>query len=625
MKKIIYSLALLSVMFGCKTPQQITKDTPQPVVVNMDLVNVKNDQVKVTVDPGKFTENQTTFHIPKTVPGTYSIDNYGELIENFKAFDYLGKELLVAKTDENSWLIENAAQLDKVTYLVNDSFDMDGEKGVFSPSGTNIDKDKNFMLNLHGFVGYFKNLTEQPYELLIRRPQGLTPGTSLTAASSSPDKASATTMVDLFKAPRYFEITDNPIMYAKPDTAYINVKGMRVLLDVYSPNGAHSAKEIKPEIEKMVTAQKNFLGDIDQTANYAIILYLANPGELDAKGYGALEHHTSTVVVLPETMPLDKLNQSMTDVVSHEFFHILTPLSVHSNEIHYFDYNDPKMSEHLWMYEGVTEYFANLFQINQDLIENDEFYSRISEKIESSKNFNDTIPFTVMSRNILEEPYKGDYYNVYLKGALIGMSLDIKLRELSDGKSGILELMHKLKEKYGKDKPFKDEELIPAIVSLTYPEIQDFFDTYVTGTTPIPYGKFLEIVGLEFSEKEVETSFFINGQVPYIDGNPENMTLFFRKGIKLNSFFEDLGVENGDVIKTVNGESYTIQNAYDLVMASQNWKEGEDFKMTVEREGKEITLEGKIATPKDMEVTLGEKDLPADSKAVMLRKAWLKG
>jgi len=625
MKKILYSLALLSVMFGCKTPQQITKDTPQPVVVNMDLVNVKNDQVMVTVDPGKFTQNQTTFYIPKTVPGTYSIDNYGELIENLKAYDYLGKELLVAKTDENSWLIENATELDKVTYYVNDSFDMDGEKGIFSPSGTNIEKDKNFMLNLHGFVGYFKDLTEQPYELVIKRPKSLTPGTSLQEASSSPDKTSATTMVDLFKAPRYFEITDRPIMYAKPDTAYINVKGMKVLLDVYSPTGAHSAKEIRPEIEKMVTAQKNFLGDIDKTANYAIILYLATPGELDAKGYGALEHHTSTVVVLPETMPLDKLNQSMTDVVSHEFFHIITPLSIHSNEIHYFDYNNPKMSEHLWMYEGVTEYFANLFQINQDLIGNDEFYNRISEKIETSKNFNDTIPFTVMSRNILEEPYKSDYYNVYLKGALIGMSLDIKLRELSDGKTGILDLMNKLKEKYGKDKPFKDEELIPAIVSLTYPEIQNFFDTYVTGSTPIPYAKFLDIVGLEFKEKEIETSFFINGQVPYIDGNPENMTLFFRKGIKLNSFFEDLGVENGDVIKTVNGESYNIQNAYDLVMASQNWKEGEDFNMVVERDGKEITLKGKISTPTDMQATIGEKELPADSKAVMLRKAWLKG
>jgi predicted metalloprotease with PDZ domain len=48
----------------------------------------------------------------------------------------------------------------------------------------------------------------------------------------------------------------------------------------------------------------------------------------------------------------------MMDVVSHEFFHIVTH-HIHSKEIQDFDYNDPKMS-HLWMYEGVTEYFANL-------------------------------------------------------------------------------------------------------------------------------------------------------------------------------------------------------------------------------------------------------------------------
>jgi predicted metalloprotease with PDZ domain len=56
----------------------------------------------------------------------------------------------------------------------------------------------------------------------------------------------------------------------------------------------------------------------------------------------------------------EELVKSMMDVVSHDFFHIVTPLSIHSKEIQDFDYNDPKMSEHLWMYEGVTEYFANL-------------------------------------------------------------------------------------------------------------------------------------------------------------------------------------------------------------------------------------------------------------------------
>jgi predicted metalloprotease with PDZ domain len=69
---------------------------------------------------------------------------------------------------------------------------------------------------------------------------------------------------------------------------------------------------------------------------------------------------TATTVVLPELMPKEELVKSMMDVVSHEFFHIVTPLSIHSKEIQDFDYNDPKMSEHLWMYEGVTEYFANL-------------------------------------------------------------------------------------------------------------------------------------------------------------------------------------------------------------------------------------------------------------------------
>ena len=625
MKKLFLSLSILMVIISCKSTKQLNVIKPKPVVVNLDLVHVKDDKVKVTIDPGKFTSTQTTFYIPKTVPGTYSVDNYGQFIENFKAYDYLGKELLVAKTDDNSWLIQNAENLDKVTYWVNDTYDIDGEKDVFSPSGTNIATDKNFMLNLHGFVGYFQDLKEQPYELSIDHPKDLIAGTSMQQSSSSAKKEEPNTITDIYRVPRYFEVTDHPIMYAQPDTAVINTHGMRVLLDVYSPDHKHSAGEIKPSIAKMVSAQKNFLGDIDSTANYAIILYMANPEQKDAKGFGALEHHTSTVVVLPESMTKDELEKSMTDVVSHEFFHIITPLGIHSKEIHYFDYNNPKMSEHLWMYEGVTEYFANLFQINQGLISNNDFYDRIAEKIANSQTFNDTIPFTTLSKNVLKEPYASEYYNVYLKGALIGMTLDIRLRELSDGKMGILDLMKKLKQKYGKDKPFNDENLIPTIVSLTYPEIQDYFNSYVTGSTPIPYNEFLNKIGLEFRTETINTSFFINGQTPYIDGNPENMDLFFRKGLKLNSFWENLGVKNGDIIKSVNGQEYNLQTAYNLVKDSQSWQPGDDFSMIVDRDGKNIEFKDKVATPTDKEVVIREMDLPENSPKIELRKAWLKG
>lgn len=624
MRKLIYLVAVLTLTFGCRTTQNVDAITPPQVVVNMDLVNVEDDRVMVTVDPGRFTRSQTTFYIPKTVPGTYSIDNYGELIEDLKAYDYLGKELLLAKSDDNSWIIEGAQELDKITYWVNDSFDVQGEKGIFSPSGTNIKKEENYMLNLHGFVGYFEELKEQPYKLIIDRPQGLVAGTAMPLSTTVqiPEKPEAIT--DIYNAARYFAIIDNPIMYAAPDTTYINTEGIEVLLHVYSPNNVHNSQNIRPQVAEMIRAQKRFLGEIDHTSNYAILLYLSNPQEQDAKGFGALEHHTSTVVVLPETMPLEALNQTMTDVVSHEFFHILTPLNVHSNEIHFFNYNDPQMSKHLWMYEGVTEYFAHLFQVNQGLIENEEFYNRISSKIENSKNFDETIPFTELSKNVLEEPYKSEYYNVYLKGALIGMALDIRLRELSNGEMGILDVMKQLSDKYGKDRPFEDDELIPEIVEMTYPELETFFDRYVRGGTPIPYEEFLERVGITMAENTISTSYFIKGQTPYIDGNPDTGEIFFRENIALNSFLRELGVENGDVLKSINGKEYNIQNAYELVMESQSWQEGEEITMVVERDGEEITLTGTITAPTDVEMKLEEMDLPEDDPRVQLRQAWLK-
>src|SRR5690606_21612092 len=103
----------------------------------------------------------------------------------------------------------------------------------------------------------------------------------------------------------------------------------------------------------------------------------------------------------------------------------------------------------------------------------------------------------------------------------IGMALDLKLRELSNGENGILDLMKDLSQKYGKDKPFEDEELISQIVAMTSPEIGEFFDQYITGENPIPYERFLEKVGVEMAETTVPTSFFIKGQIPYIDAVPD--------------------------------------------------------------------------------------------------------
>ena len=263
------------------------------------------------------------------------------------------------------------------------------------------------------------------------------------------------------------------------------------------------------------------MGDINSTPRYDIYLYLADQSETAPKGFGALEHHTSTVVVLPESMSFEQLEKSMIDVVAHEFFHIVTPLSVHSEDVHYFDYNKPTFSKHLWMYEGVTEYFATLFQVNQYLVNDDEFYSKILGKINVASNMNDAMSFTKMSENILEEPYASQYFNVYQKGALIGMCIDILLREESNGNRGILSLMKELSLKYGKNKPFEDDKIIEEITQMTYPSIGEFLKTHVEGDTPIDYGKFFEKVGLGIGEAKIKATYVLNNGVPIVSGSPE--------------------------------------------------------------------------------------------------------
>ena len=564
----IISLLLFWIIIGCSASKSLVKAEDTKVLTYIDLVNIKEDKVLVTIDPGAFTVEEINFYIPETVPGTYSLDNYGQYIEGLRAIDYNGGDLEVKKDGVNTWTITNATKLDKISYYVNDTFDEEStaEDPIFSPAGTNIEQGENFVLNLHGFVGYFQDLKEVPYELILDVPEGLESTTSLYPLNTSTELGK-----ERFLANRYFEVIDNPILYANSNQASFQVNDITVNIGVYSPNNVYKASDFKESMQKMMKAQKSFLGDIDSTEEYNILLYLSTMGETDAIGFGALEHHTSTVVIFPEQMPKESLEKFMIDVVAHEFFHIVTPLNVHSKEIHYFDYNDPKMSEHLWMYEGTTEYFANLFQIQQGLIDEEEFYNRILSKIDNSRAYDDAMSFTTMSKNILQDPYKDNYVNVYEKGTLINMCLDIMLRELSEGEKGVLWLMKELSEKYDANTPFDDQKLVDEIVNMTYPEIGEFFKTHVQGDVPIEYERFFNKVGLTTAQKQEESGYFFKDEIPYIDLDQADNSIFVRRGIELNTFFTDLGVQGGDVISSIDGTSISLESIRPIIGESFGW------------------------------------------------------
>ncbi len=632
MKRILITLFTGILLISCGTTKTIatTNDLAisTPIVTTIDLTKVVDDKVPVTINPGRFTAETVTYRLPKVVQGTYSISDFGKYIADLKAIDYDGNILPINKIDTNSWTISNANTLDKIEYYVNDTFDIEVTGGIggdtpFSPSGTNIEPE-NYVLNLHGFIGYFDSLKNNQYKLDVTAPATFKRSSALqnTGTSSSENGTKITTS---YFAPRYFDITDNPMMYGKLDIEEFQVGDIKIVLSVYSPNKVHTAKKIKETMHKMMLAQKTYLGDINSTPRYDIFLYLAGQDETSPKGFGALEHHTSTVVVMPEAIPEAALAESMVDVVSHEFFHIVSPLSVHSEDVHYFDYNNPTFSKHLWMYEGVTEYFASLFQVDQDLVSEDEFYTKMLGKIQAASGLDDTMSFTVMSENILDKPYAGNYLNVYQKGALIGMCIDILLREESNGTRGILSLMKELSLKYGKNKPFEDDKLIEEITAMTYPAIGKFLNTHVIGTTPIDYNVFFEKVGLEKVESNVKTNYIQNNDALIIAGDPQNGSIYFNDLVVQNSFWNEQGVQPKDVIKEIEGTVVTMQNANQIVGQMYAWQPEKEVVVKLDRNGEAIVIKTTLTQSYTTGKKLQAKAADTTEAQKTLREAWLKG
>ncbi len=120
--------------------------------------------------------------MPKMVPGTYAIYDFGKFITDFKAFDKKGRALPVEKLDENRWKIKKAKKLDQIP--IGSAIPLitpNKEDIVFEPGGTNIEDNQNYLLNTHGFIGYFDDMKHVPYELTITKPGNFYGSTPLKA------------------------------------------------------------------------------------------------------------------------------------------------------------------------------------------------------------------------------------------------------------------------------------------------------------------------------------------------------------------------------------------------------------------------------------------------------------
>ncbi|MBB5637047.1 putative metalloprotease with PDZ domain [Pedobacter cryoconitis] len=475
----------------------------------INLINEKNNKIQVSFVPPKNNLKEGKFVMPKLIPGYYDALNFGRYISEFKAFNKKGENIAVKRLDTNTWIIPNLKNVAKITYEVSGGWEhlMQKISSAKSPESM-FKKDSVFVINYNSLAGYFEEIKNRGYTVTVKKNRGF-------YASSALDYISKNDTTDIVSAKDYRRLVDAPVLYCVPDTTWIKIGNTNVLVSFYSKEDQSYSKTLSAKIEKILINQQAYLGGKLPVNKYAFLIY----HEKIPKGMmgDGLEHNNSTVC-LYGSETLDKLPEALMGIASHEFFHILTPLNVHSEEVQNFNFLNPILSRHLWLYEGMTEYATIHMPIKQHMITMQQFLKNIEGKIKGMDGFNNRLSMTEISTNAIK--MQDQYMNFYQKGALLGLCLDIRLRELSNGKTGTQELMQMLIKKYGPEKPFRDEDLFNVITALTFPEIRQFFKDYVETGLPIPLKESLQKAGLDYRES-TKTVIEIN--------NPSTAQLSLRK------------------------------------------------------------------------------------------------
>ncbi len=566
---------------------------------SVNLTQIKDDRALVSLSCKGLNQERVIFHFPKTIPGTYRELDYGEMIARLEARNSQGDSLPVNKIGKNYFEIANAKDLTSIQYWVDDTWDHPkAMTRIWPMGGTNIEDSTNFVINASGWFGFFDGLESVPVQVSLIMPKEMKSFSALPVYDINGDTIK-------LNARDYHQLIDCPIMICEPDTATFMVANTKVFIESYHANGDKGfADVIKKDIQPSMEAIAIFADSLP-VDEYHLILYIRDgkvfmetmqskdAGLLKkAKtvwdnrsllGAGALEHGSSSFYVLSDFG--DTTFTSMIKRVAlHEFMHIFTPLNLHSELIGDFDYVNPKMSKHLWLYEGVTEYFANLIMVQSGLISDRKFFSeKIAAKIGSAARYPEKkMSFTDMSEHVFNKKYGRHYYQVYQRGAVIGLLLDIEIIRLTNGKKTLKDVVLELSSKYGPDKSFDEETIFDQFTTLVHPDLRQWFSKYIEGTIPLDIEGGLAQIGVEYSEKGSHT-------VPkriFRDYKTKTHALSIGKYRKIKKVGkkDPIGFQEGDKVNTeVLGSILYDGNGYPI-------PQGTTIEISLKRDQKIISL-----------------------------------
>ncbi len=473
----------------------------------------------------------------------YQIRNFAANVEDVQARDASGAEAMVRKTKTSEWEITAPPGCVVISYDVH--VDAPG------PFGSALDTDHGFF-NWAMVLMYSPALRSQPVSIrLLDTPTTWEMRDLHILGAAAPGKVDQVVGI----ARNYDELTDSPVAVGTFQQSGFKQDGATYHIVV----DGNPADWDLPQLDKTLAAITHAAVDWMQDRPYDEYTFLYHFPR--GPGGGGMEHAYGTAIELSADVLRANL-LPLARVSAHEFFHLWNVKRIRPQSLEPIDYQHEMDTRALWFSEGVTSTVGDMLLARSGLIDESQYLRAVSEEITELQR-RPARDWQSVEQSSLDAWFEGiafyrsrqrsiSYYN---KGELLGILLDLRIRQLTNDSKSLRDLFQWMNLHYAKEhRYFPDSAGVEeAAEAVTGQSFAAFFRDYVAGVKELPYDEFFQFAGLhvvvnttEFATAGFTTSTNLGAQPEVVQIDP-------------NSDAQRQGVRVGDRVTAINGRPADAQ------------------------------------------------------------------
>jgi len=416
--------------------------------------------------------------MPSWTPGSYLMREFPRNVVTFAAADGTGRPLAFAKADKNTWAVDAPADGRlRVRYLV--------YANELSVRTSHVDASHAFISGASAFM-YLEGREQGEVRLEVRAPQGWSVATALEE-----------TAPNAFRASGYDQLADSPLEIGTHEIIPFEVDGVPHRYAVWGRGNLDRARLVA-DTTRIVRAERALFGELPYRA-YTIILHLV------AGGSGGLEHRDSTVLVADRWSFRGQGYESFLGLVAHELFHAWNGKRIRPAVLGPFDYVRESYTRELWVVEGITSYYTDLILRRAGIISPQRFLDKQAEQVTRLVGIPGRLvqPLEDASFDAWIKFYRPDAntpnatISYYHKGALVSLLLDLEIREATQNRRSLDDVLRALWAEYGRpDVGFPERRVEEVASEIAGTDLRPLFDRWLRGADELDFAPHLAAAGV---------------------------------------------------------------------------------------------------------------------------------